>query len=73
MKIKSGNELDWEMALKAAQDLVKQCEAAFYAPPEAVSSHFVHVNRVCVAMDAIVDALKLQHGSGNPPTRVESP
>jgi hypothetical protein len=71
MKIKSGSALDWEMAKKAAEHIVKMCEDAFYVPPEAVGQHTAYVAKVCGAMDSIVDALKLRHGSGEPPKRVE--
>ena len=71
MKITSGSELDWDMALKAAKAIVKQCEDAAWAPPEAVDVHIERVRQVCGAMDSIVDALKLRHGSGEKPTRVE--
>jgi hypothetical protein len=71
MKIKSGSELDWEMALKAAEHILEVCRDAGFTPPEAVDLHIEKVTEICVAMDAIVDALKLRHGSGSPPKRVE--
>jgi hypothetical protein len=71
MKIKSGSELDWRMALMAAQDIVKQCEDAQYTPPEAVTQHTMRVKRVCTALNSIVDALKLQHASADKPPRLE--
>lgn len=66
MKIKSAKELDWRMALKAGQDIVKQCEDAFYAPPEAVDLHLHRIRHVCAAMDALADALRLQRAGGKP-------
>lgn len=72
MKIKSGSELDWEMARKAAEHIVKLCKDSGFTPPEAVDIHIERVGQICVAMDSIVDALKLRHGSGEPAKRVES-
>ena len=60
--IKSGAELDWQMARKAALDIVKQCDDAGFTPPEATDVHLIRLNRVCAAMNAIQDALKLRRG-----------
>lgn len=59
-KISSGSELDWTMVERAAQDIVKQATDAWFVPPEAVDVHLMRVQRVCAAMNAIVDALKLR-------------
>jgi hypothetical protein len=58
--IKSGADLDWSSAERAAKDIMKQCFDAAFAPPEAVDLHLMRVQRVCVAIDAIVDALRLR-------------
>lgn len=71
MKIKSGNDLDWEQAKKAAQAIIKQCDDAGFTPPEATDIHIERVSAVCIAMDAIVDALRLRTGAGDKPSRVE--
>lgn len=60
--IRSGADLDWQMALNAAEVIVKQCSNAFFAPPEATDIHIMRVYNVCKAMDAIVDALRLRRG-----------
>jgi hypothetical protein len=59
--IKSGAELDWAMVEKAAKDILKQANDADYVPPESIDTHMSHIKRVCVAMNAITDALKLRH------------
>ena len=63
-KIKSGKDLDWRGAEEAASQLVKQCQDAQYIPPEAIDAHLFRLQRVCEAMNAIVDKLKLR---GSPP------
>jgi hypothetical protein len=61
--IASGKELDWRMAEKAAEEILKQCRDSFFCPPEATDIHLYRIQRVCSAMNAIVDALRLkQHG-----------
>jgi hypothetical protein len=58
--VRSGAELDWEMTRKAALDIIKQCDDAGFTPPEALDVHMMRIARVCVAMNAITDALKLR-------------
>lgn len=58
--IKDGRDLDWDMARKAAEAILKQCNDAAYCPPEAMDIHIMRVDYVCQAMDAIADALKLR-------------
>lgn len=58
--IKSGTELDWTLVRNAADAIRKQAEDAGYTPPEAVDIHQVRIGRVCVALDTIVDALKIE-------------
>lgn len=61
--IKNGNDLDWTAVDKAARGILKQAENAFYLPPEAVKDHTVLVTKVCEAMNAISDALKLRRAN----------
>lgn len=62
--IKSGNDLDWAGAEEAAQALLKHCQAAQYYAPDDVAMHIVRLHKVCEAMNAISDKLKLK---GSPP------
>lgn len=58
--IKNGGELDWTTVQKAAKAIQKAAEDGWFKPPEATSDHFVLIGRVCEAMNAISDALKLR-------------
>lgn len=58
--ISSAAELDWEMAKKAAADILKICSEAGFTAPEAIDLHLMKIDRICVAIDAIADALKLR-------------
>jgi len=58
--IKSGNEIDWAMAEKAARAILKQCDDIGFCPPEAVDIHQMRIGYVCRAMDSIADALRLR-------------
>ncbi len=60
--VTSGKQIDWETARKAALAIVKQCEDAGYLPPEALDIHQMRVGYVCVALDTIVDALRIRRG-----------
>lgn len=53
-------DLKWDDARKAALAIVKQCDDAAYAPPEAGDIHIMRVGRVCVALDEIVAALHIK-------------
>lgn len=60
--ITSGRELDWATVEKAAKAILKEAQDSGFTPPESVDIHLVRMRRVCTAMDAIVDALKLRKG-----------
>jgi len=60
--VTSANQIDWETARKAALAIVKQCDDAAFAPPEALDIHQMRVGYVCVALDTIVDALRIRRG-----------
>lgn len=59
-KIKDGGDLDWMTAERAARSIVKQCEAAQFAPPEATSMHLGRIELVCAALNSIVDSLRIR-------------
>lgn len=63
--ITSGAEIDWAAAHKAALAIVKQYDDAGYLPPEALDIHQMRISYVCVALDTIVDALRIRRG-GSP-------
>ena len=60
MKIASGAELDWTVAMDAGQDLTEICAGAHYIAPENVEAHLDAVQRVCQKIDTIVAALKIR-------------
>lgn len=58
-KIKSGAELDYDMARKAAERIVALCKEAFFLPPEDVPAHLNNIEEVCTCFQAIADGLRL--------------
>ncbi len=58
-KIKDATELDYAKTQRAAERIVKICQEAFFAPPEAMDLHLIKIEEISVCIDAIVDSLRL--------------
>ncbi len=60
--VESGRDIDWDGAKRFAEDIIKQCTDAAYAPPEMLDVHVLRVHRVCEAIDGIAESLRLRRG-----------
>lgn len=71
-KIKSGNELDWDMVRKAANGILKAAYDVQFKAPDDLEGHMLYVSRVCQAMNSITDALKLRKTNKHEMTGTDS-
>jgi hypothetical protein len=62
VKIKDSSELDYEMAMRAAERIVKICQDADFTPPEAMDLHLEKIRQICTCIDSIADGLRLRPG-----------
>jgi hypothetical protein len=58
-QIKNATEIDYAMAQKAAERIVKICQDSAFTPPEAMDLHLMKLGEICKCIDVIADGLRL--------------